>query len=200
MIKKNTLAGWANTGLFPFNPDRVLRGITKPADKLPPTLSIPTANAACYQQREFVQTPVTPVSSEALASLLALIKQDPHDDTVQSATRVCYRSSSMLLQYPFPNRSSIRSTRRRPVVAIFIFTISLSITYDHRTMNTLLPVRSADIKHCTGGLVVRWVTTSEYLLLYVFVNSAVFSALLVARTLTQLFARTSYSNPVIFFN
>jgi nitrogen fixation-related uncharacterized protein len=46
----------------------------------------------------------------------------------------------------------------------------LTGTYDHRTMKTLLPVRSADIKHGTGGLVVRWVTTSEYPLLYVFVN------------------------------
>ncbi|PVI05436.1 hypothetical protein DM02DRAFT_516735, partial [Periconia macrospinosa] len=41
-------------------------------------------------------------------------------------------------------------------------------TYDHRTMNPALPVRSAVLKHGTGGLVVRWVTTSEYLLLYVF--------------------------------
>jgi hypothetical protein len=31
-----------------------------------------------------------------------------------------------------------------------------------------LPVRSAVLKQCTGGLVVRWVTTSEYPLLYVF--------------------------------
>lgn len=35
-------------------------------------------------------------------------------------------------------------------------------------MKTELPVRSAVLKHGTGGLVVRWVTTSEYLLLYVF--------------------------------
>ncbi|KAF1946030.1 hypothetical protein EJ02DRAFT_337346 [Clathrospora elynae] len=32
-----------------------------------------------------------------------------------------------------------------------------------------LPVRSAVLKQCTGGLVVRWVTTSESLLLFVFV-------------------------------
>ncbi|KAF2851222.1 hypothetical protein T440DRAFT_395152, partial [Plenodomus tracheiphilus IPT5] len=32
-----------------------------------------------------------------------------------------------------------------------------------------LPVRSAIYKQCTGGLVVRWVTTSESPLLYVFV-------------------------------
>ncbi|KAF1831978.1 hypothetical protein BDW02DRAFT_503969, partial [Decorospora gaudefroyi] len=44
-------------------------------------------------------------------------------------------------------------------------------TYDHRTMKTALPVRSAVLKHRTGGLVVRWVTTSESPLLYVFVLS-----------------------------
>jgi hypothetical protein len=42
------------------------------------------------------------------------------------------------------------------------------ITYDHRTLKTRLPVRSALFKQRTGGLVVRWVTTSEYPLLYVF--------------------------------
>jgi hypothetical protein len=44
-------------------------------------------------------------------------------------------------------------------------------TYDHRTLRTELPVRSAELKQCTGGLVVRWVTTGEYPLLYVFVFS-----------------------------
>jgi hypothetical protein len=31
------------------------------------------------------------------------------------------------------------------------------------------PVRSAVLKQCTGGLVVKWVTTGEYPLLYVFI-------------------------------
>jgi hypothetical protein len=44
----------------------------------------------------------------------------------------------------------------------------LSSTYDHRIMKTRLPVRSALFKHDTGGLVVKWVTISESLLLYVF--------------------------------
>jgi hypothetical protein len=35
-------------------------------------------------------------------------------------------------------------------------------------MRTRLPVRSALFKHDTGGLVVKWVTISESLLLYVF--------------------------------
>ena len=46
--------------------------------------------------------------------------------------------------------------------------LRLSVTYDHRTLKTRLPVRSALFKQRTGGLVVRWVTTSEYPLLYVF--------------------------------
>ena len=41
-------------------------------------------------------------------------------------------------------------------------------TYDHRIMKIRLPVRSAIYKHDTGGLVVRWVTTSESPLSYVF--------------------------------
>ncbi|KAH5440790.1 hypothetical protein HBI32_012040 [Parastagonospora nodorum] len=41
-------------------------------------------------------------------------------------------------------------------------------TYDHRALNTRLPVRSAIFKQRTGGLVVRWVTTGESPLLYVF--------------------------------
>jgi hypothetical protein len=43
-------------------------------------------------------------------------------------------------------------------------------TYDHRIMKTRLPVRSALFKHDTGGLVVKWVTISESLLLYVFAH------------------------------
>jgi hypothetical protein len=41
-------------------------------------------------------------------------------------------------------------------------------TYDHRILRILLPVCSAYIKRDTGGLVVRWVTTGESPLLYVF--------------------------------
>ena len=42
-------------------------------------------------------------------------------------------------------------------------------TYDHRVWRTGLPVRSAVLKPHAGRLVVGWVTTSESLLLYVFI-------------------------------
>jgi DDE superfamily endonuclease len=79
-ITKNILTGFAKTGLFPFNPDRVLRDIAKPVV----ALTIPKADEVkvgpCPQD-EVLQTPVTPVSPNALTSLLNLIKQDPHDET-----------------------------------------------------------------------------------------------------------------------
>jgi hypothetical protein len=50
-----------------------------------------------------------------------------------------------------------------------VFEFGQNDTYDHRTLKIRLPVRSAIYKQCTGGLVVRWVTTSESPLLYVFV-------------------------------
>ena len=58
------------------------------------------------------------------------------------------------------------------------FAMSRTDTYDHRTLKTRLPVRSALFKQRTGGLVVRWVTTSEYPLLYVFGSFVVLSFLL----------------------
>ena len=60
--------------------------------------------------------------------------------------------------------------------------VAHSFTYDHRTMRIRLPVRSAIYKHCTGGLVVRWVTTSESPLLYVFALFAMMICLDPCRT------------------
>ncbi len=75
--KRNITAAWAACGLFPFNPDRVLKATPKP----PAQSTVPTADeirvGSCYQD-EVLQTPVTPVSVEGLASLHSLIKQDAH--------------------------------------------------------------------------------------------------------------------------
>ena len=75
---KNIKAGFAASGLFLFNPDRVLRSM--PA--LPADPAIPSADevkvGSCRQDVE-LQTPVTPVSAEAFMSLQNLIIQrDAH--------------------------------------------------------------------------------------------------------------------------
>jgi hypothetical protein len=61
---------------------------------------------------------------------------------------------------------------RTYLVTIYFVLQAVSSTFDHRTLKTRLPVRSALFKQRTGGLVVRWVTTSEYPLLNVFASSA----------------------------
>ena len=75
--KRNILARWAACGLFPFNPDTVLRKTLK----LPSHLTVLNADEievdSSYQD-EVPQTPVTPVSAEGLMSLHNLIKQDVH--------------------------------------------------------------------------------------------------------------------------
>ncbi len=53
--------------------------------------------------------------------------------------------------------------------SIEILLMILLVTYDHRLRRIGHPVRFAIHKPQIGRLVVGWVTTSEYLLLYVFV-------------------------------
>ena len=57
-------------------------------------------------------------------------------------------------------------------------TDNLAVFMVSELVTTRLPVRSAIYKQCTGGLVVRWVITSESPLLYVFVlfSFAIFCA------------------------
>jgi hypothetical protein len=88
--KRNITAAWTASGLFPFNPDRVLRAIPKPSTQL----TVPGADGlkvGSCQQDEVLQTPVTPVtpvSAEALTSLHNLIKQDAHTLSETSIQRL----------------------------------------------------------------------------------------------------------------
>ncbi len=76
-MKRNITKAWAACGLFPLNPDRVLRVTPKP----PVQVTLPKADEAevgsCHQDG-VLETPVTPVSAEGLATLCNLIKQDAH--------------------------------------------------------------------------------------------------------------------------
>jgi hypothetical protein len=110
---KNIKAGFAASGLFPFNPDRVLRSMPAP----PAEPAIPRVDevkvGSCrqdvevhYRQDEELQTPLTPVSAEAFISLQNLIiQQDAHalDETskqnltkhLQKCTKAFQKSSAL---------------------------------------------------------------------------------------------------------
>lgn len=75
--KRNVTAAWAATGLFPFNPQRVLKDTPKPPAQLTiPKASEATVDATHHHVPHTPVTPVTPVTTEALTSLHNLIKQD----------------------------------------------------------------------------------------------------------------------------
>ncbi|KAK7179098.1 transposase [Paraphaeosphaeria sporulosa] len=72
--KRNITASWAATGLFPFNPERVLRSMPRPL----PELTLSNLNEESRPQVEALRTPVTPVTTEGLTSLHQLIQRDAH--------------------------------------------------------------------------------------------------------------------------
>lgn len=103
MTKKNILAGWAKTGLFPFHPERVLRDITKPVANL--CIHPVCENREPCQQEEVIQTPVTPVSFEGLTSPLKLIKQDAHGEMSQPHNQRLVQKLANVAQTPFAQQA-----------------------------------------------------------------------------------------------
>lgn len=72
LTPKNIKAGFAASGLFPFNPERVLRTVPKPPAE--PTLAVTTE--APYREEEIFQSPADTVQSSIPCALLALTAID----------------------------------------------------------------------------------------------------------------------------
>jgi hypothetical protein len=72
--------------------------------------------------------------------------------------------------------------------SLYTKTMACTATYDHRLRRTGHPVRSAIHKPQIGRLVVGWVTTSEYLLLYVFAFACIIA----------VFFNTRYNRGILF--
>ena len=97
--------------MVPFNPDRVLRDIPKP----PAELTIPKTDEVKVGPRpqdKILQTPVTPVSTEALISLQNLIiKQDTHalDETSKQSLQRHVQKLANATQMSLPKAPSSRT-------------------------------------------------------------------------------------------
>ena len=85
--KRNITGAWAASDLFPFNPDRALGATPKPPAQKIVLKADETKVGSCLQD-EVLQTPVTPLSAEALTSLHNLIKQDAHTLNEMSIQRL----------------------------------------------------------------------------------------------------------------
>jgi hypothetical protein len=112
LTSRNIKAAWAASGLFPFNPDRVLRDTPKPVQ-----LTIPKAyelEVGSCPQGEVLQTPVTPVTSEALTLLHNLITQDAHalDETSKQRLQRHVQKLANAAQISFAERALLRDQTR----------------------------------------------------------------------------------------
>lgn len=72
---RNIKSGWSNAGLYPFNPDRVLRSLQKPQgeDRDHQETTVNTINVSCSPMDPLPQTPMT---AEALKTLRNQIEKD----------------------------------------------------------------------------------------------------------------------------
>ena len=84
LTSKNIMAGWIKAGLYPFNPDRVLRSIPKPLAEL----TVPKAKEVKVWSCPVGEVLQTPVTAEALTSLHNLIEQEAHALDVMSQQRL----------------------------------------------------------------------------------------------------------------
>ena len=91
--KKNILAGWRKSGLFPFDPSRVLRDMpeAKNASNAPSRLSeidVSRPDVHSGETALIAVTPVTPVTAEGLLSLQNLINNDAESLDEKSRRRL----------------------------------------------------------------------------------------------------------------
>jgi hypothetical protein len=108
--KRYITSAWAATGLFPFNPDRVLRDTPKP----PPEVSVPkeVAVESCPQDEvlDIPVTPVTPVTTEGIASMHDIIMHDARalDETSKQRLQRHVHKLASAAQISFAERALLQ--------------------------------------------------------------------------------------------
>jgi hypothetical protein len=78
LTQRNIRAGWSATGLFPFNPERVLKDVPEPQAKVINQRAKAPSTSLLDEALHTPITPVTPVTTEAITSLHSLIIGDTH--------------------------------------------------------------------------------------------------------------------------
>jgi hypothetical protein len=111
LTSRNIRAGWAKAGLFFFIPDKILSDMPKP----PIELTAPNTNeVGSYTQDQVPQTPVTPVSAEAVASLHNLIKKNANmlDKTSKQRIQRHIQKLTNATQLSFAERTLLQEHNR----------------------------------------------------------------------------------------
>jgi hypothetical protein len=103
---RNIKSSWSKSGLFPFNPDRVLGEIQKPHEGIfsPRTGTIPESNPLCDERLQ------TPTTSNNLSLLRSKIEQDI--DGLDDLSRFRLQKLSNAAEKAFVERSLLLDDNR----------------------------------------------------------------------------------------
>jgi hypothetical protein len=101
MVSRHILSGWSKTGLFPFNPDRVLRDIQPPP---PAPLQVDAALAPRFRSEEPLQTPTT---AEGLRMLCGKIFREAR--SLDSDRKILLRHLTHAPEKAFADRSPLEN-------------------------------------------------------------------------------------------
>ena len=86
LTSRNVRSGWSKTGLWPFNPDRVLGEMSKPSDVPPLSVICPNVDAPL----PFPDIPIrTPTDASSLKALR--MKAEAHLKTADDDSRLFFR-------------------------------------------------------------------------------------------------------------
>ena len=111
LTARNIKAAWAASGLFPFNPNRVLKNLSKPISLTSPKASEIEMDPSL--QGEVLQAPmmsVTPVTSNALMLLHNLVVQHTHalDETSKQRLQRCIQKLANAAHISFAEGALLR--------------------------------------------------------------------------------------------
>jgi hypothetical protein len=105
LTQRNIRAGWSATGLYPFNPERVLKEVPRPpAEVVIPGPAITSTSMPDVMLQTPI-TPMTPVTAETLISLHNVIKQDTN---VPEETRSRIQKLANAAQISFAERALLK--------------------------------------------------------------------------------------------
>ena len=128
-------SGWTETGLFPFNPDKVLSDLPKPvAHQTAPLSNVARCGSHTQSQATTPKTPVTPVSAGGVAALHNLIKEDvqvvdeshkqrlqKHVQKLANATQLSFAERALLFEQKeflakINNEAKVRRTTKAKII------------------------------------------------------------------------------------
>lgn len=112
--KRNITAAWAATGLFPFNPARVLRDTPKPPAEVTGLQEVSVSSCPQDEVCSMPASPVTPVTTEAVVFLHNRIKQDTQalDQTNRQRLQRHVQKLASAAQISFAERALLQDQNR----------------------------------------------------------------------------------------